>query len=136
VVFRKATLLPFVVIGAIAAGCGASNVSGPPAASTSTPAHTSNAAPPSSAAAVALITRYGCAQCHRVPGVAGNGVVGPSLEHAGSLKSILGLMPNTPANMAKWIENPSALKPSTAMPTLGLNAAQARQVADYLEAHK
>ncbi len=39
---------------------------------------------------------------------------------------------NNQDDLAKWIENPSALKPGTAMPTLGLSQDQAEAAAAYL----
>jgi cytochrome c1 len=45
---------------------------------------------------------------------------------------IAGQLPNTPDNLVKWIEDPPAIEPKTAMPKLGLSEAQARDIASYL----
>jgi cytochrome c1 len=39
---------------------------------------------------------------------------------------------NSVDDLAKWIENPAALKPGTAMPTLGLSSDEAAAAAAYL----
>ena len=44
-----------------------------------------------------------------------------------------GNFPNTPDTLMHWIMAPQAMKPKTAMPTLGLSQPQARDVVAYLE---
>ena len=76
---------------------------------------------------------YGCGACHRIPGVAGaNGNVGPSLERLGSRVYLAGFLPNTPDNLARWIREPQQIARATAMPDLGVTAADAQQMAAYL----
>jgi cytochrome c len=83
------------------------------------------------------IGRYGCGACHVIPGVTGaRGAVGPSLAGVGSRAIIAGRLPNTPDNMVRWIENPPALAPGTAMPDLGVTDADARDIAAYLRTLK
>ena len=55
-----------------------------------------------------------------------------SLAGVGSRAMIAGRLPNTPANLQRWIENPPALAPGTDMPELGVTAADARDMAAYL----
>ena len=43
---------------------------------------------------------------------------------------------NSPDDLKKWIMNPSALKPGTAMPTLGLSDDEATRIVAYLETLK
>jgi cytochrome c1 len=44
-----------------------------------------------------------------------------------------GAVPNTSvADLAAWIQNPAALKPGTAMPTLGLSQDEATAAAAFL----
>jgi len=77
---------------------------------------------------------YGCGKCHTVPGIRGaNGVVGPPLESVGRRTYMAGNFPNTPDTLTRWIIDPQAMKPKTAMPSLGLSEAQSRDVAAYLE---
>lgn len=79
------------------------------------------------------IVAYGCGACHVIPGVTGaRGAVGPPLGGVGSRAIIAGRRPNTPENVARWIEDPPALAPGTAMPNLGVTAADAQDIAAYL----
>ena len=79
------------------------------------------------------IQRYGCGSCHIIPGVPGaNGRVGPSLAGFAERKTVAGVVPNTPENLVRWLQNPQAVKPGTAMPNLGVTEADARNIAAYL----
>lgn len=60
------------------------------------------------------------------------GAVGPSLEAFETHAFIAGVTPNTPANLARWVRDPQSMSPATAMPSVGLNAAQAQDVAAFL----
>lgn len=80
-----------------------------------------------------LIASYGCGSCHAIPGVAGaRGLVGPPLILMGLRTYIAGELPNNPQNLEKWLMDPKAVEPGTAMPKLGLAEDQARDVAAYL----
>jgi cytochrome c oxidase subunit 2 len=84
----------------------------------------------------ALIAQKGCGGCHTIPGVQGaNGVIGPNLAGIASRNPVAGgAVPNTgPDDLKKWIMNPQALKPGTAMPNLGLSDADATSIVAYLE---
>ena len=81
----------------------------------------------------AAISRYGCATCHTIPGIRGaDALVGPSLEHVGSRSYVGGVLPNTPDNVIRWIQNPPRVDPLTAMPNLGVTELDARDIAGYL----
>jgi len=81
----------------------------------------------------ALIAGYACGACHHIPGVRGaRGVVGPPLDRFALRAYIGGRAPNTPENLVRWVQDPSALAPGTAMPAVGLDEQQARDVAAYL----
>jgi cytochrome c len=83
-----------------------------------------------------LITYYGCGACHQIDGVQmASGHVGPSLRNFSSRRFIVGELPNEPAQVERWIENPHAIHPTTLMPTLGVNAQQARDIVAYLYEH-
>lgn len=74
-----------------------------------------------------------CAACHTVPGVAAaRGQVGPSLAGVAKRQVIAGKLPNTPANLHKFLEHPQSVVPGGAMPELGLTPHQAKTIADYL----
>lgn len=60
------------------------------------------------------------------------GAVGPPLPGVGRRTCVAGEVPNTPRFMVRWIENPQAIEPGTAMPNLGVSDAQARDIAAYL----
>ena len=80
-----------------------------------------------------VIRQYGCAACHTIPGIPeANALVGPSLEQVASRMYIAGVLPNTPENMLRWLQNPPAVQPSTAMPNLGVTEPDARDIAGYL----
>jgi cytochrome c len=80
-----------------------------------------------------VIEGYGCGSCHTIPGVHNaNGLVGPPLYFFSRRTMIAGELPNTPENLVRWVENPRAVEPGTAMPDLGLDADQANDVAAYL----
>ena len=80
-----------------------------------------------------LIQHYGCGSCHRIPGVPGaNASIGPPLEGLAHRVYIAGRLANTPANVMKWLRDPRAVEPQTAMPAVGLDEAAARDIAAYL----
>ena len=80
-----------------------------------------------------MIVNYGCGSCHTIPGIRGaNGLVGPPLFWFSRRTFIAGELPNTPQNLVHWVQAPKTVEPATAMPTLGLNDQQARDVAAYL----
>ena len=80
-----------------------------------------------------LVAAYHCGACHAIPGVRGaRGVVGPPLGGFARRSFIGGEVPNNPQNLVRWVEDPTAIEPRTAMPALGLDERQARDVAAYL----
>jgi cytochrome c len=81
-----------------------------------------------------LILSYGCGSCHIVPGIyQARGLVGPPLYFFGRRTMIAGELPNNEPNLVRWLRNPPAIEPGTAMPNLGLNEGQAQDIAAYLE---
>lgn len=79
------------------------------------------------------LQQYLCVTCHAIPGVPGAwNYVGPSLDQMGERPYIAGVLPNTPANMERWLRNPPAVKPGTAMPDLGVSEQDARDIAAFL----
>ncbi len=78
-----------------------------------------------------------CASCHTLRGTNAKGAVGPDLTHFGSRTTLASYMlANNPANVAKWLRNPQAVKPGNKMPDLGLTDAQIAQLVPYLESLK
>jgi cytochrome c len=76
---------------------------------------------------------YGCSSCHTIPGVPGaDALVGPPLAGIGGRMYIGGVLTNTPDHMVRWIMNPRAADPATAMPNVGASERDARDLAAYL----
>ena len=81
----------------------------------------------------ALVAAVECGVCHVIPGIPGaDGIVGPTLEGFASRQYIGGIVPNEPAILVRWVQDPPAIAPNTAMPSLALTGEQARHVAAYL----
>ena len=87
-----------------------------------------------------LFVSKGCIACHRAPGVPeAQGTIGPNLRGEGDPTGhpqIAGAIPNTPENMVRWLLNPPAVKPGTAMPNLGLTQDEAQSLAAFVETLK
>jgi cytochrome c2 len=80
-----------------------------------------------------LIQQYGCGSCHTIPGISdADGLVGPPLTRMGSRVYLAGVLRNTPENMIAWLRDPQAFVPGNAMPNVGLDEPNARDVAAYL----
>jgi cytochrome c2 len=74
-----------------------------------------------------------CAACHVVQSIPqARGQIGPDLSNEASKPQVAGVLPNTPENMARWLRNPSAVKPGTAMPNLGLNEQQVQDLVAFM----
>ena len=82
-----------------------------------------------------LFTAKPCPTCHTIDGLSA-GTVGPALNHFGSKSDIAGVGPNNRENLIKWLKDPPAMKPGTAMPNNGLSDEDAAQLADFLLALK
>lgn len=118
---RRGRLARAAAVGAtlVAAGCARAEGSAVPGASTSRGRQT--------------IVAMGCGNCHTIPGIReARGRVGPSLGGIADRSIIAGHLPNTPDNMIRWIMDPPAINPQTAMPKLGVTAAPARDIVAYL----
>lgn len=74
-----------------------------------------------------------CGECHAVRGTAANGEKGPELTHiAGRRTLAAALLPMNRGNLAGWIADPQALKPSALMPASSLAPDDLQAVLDYL----
>lgn len=68
-----------------------------------------------------LFSEYGCVACHAIERVRGaDARVGPRLDDLASQRIIAGVLPNTRENLARWIQDPTAVDPRTAMPDVGV----------------
>ncbi len=80
-----------------------------------------------------LIEVYACGSCHVVPRVFGaDSKVGPPLTGFAQRAYIAGELPNNAQNLIRWIVNPRAIEPNTAMPPMGVTPAEARDLAAFL----
>lgn len=81
----------------------------------------------------AVIVHYGCGACHTIRGISGaDALVGPPLTGFASRTYVAGVLPNTPQNVIRWIQDPKAVDDKTAMPKLGVSAKDATDIAAYL----
>jgi mono/diheme cytochrome c family protein len=79
------------------------------------------------------LAQHACQACHLIPGVTGpQTYVGPPLEGLAERRFIAGSLPNSAANLARWIRVPHEVDPATAMPQLGVGERDARDMAAYL----
>lgn len=79
------------------------------------------------------IVEYGCSACHVISGIRrATGRVGPKLPQIQQQIYIGGVLPNTPENMVRWIQDPQEHCPATAMPDLDVTQLDARDIAAYL----
>jgi len=82
------------------------------------------------------LSQYGCRACHMIPGVTGSEVyVGRPLEHMMRRRVIAGTLPNDQPNLVRWIRDPQAIDPGTAMPNLGVTERDAIDMSAYLLGH-
>jgi cytochrome c2 len=80
-----------------------------------------------------LVGSFGCNACHEIPGIGQpQGSVGPTLVGFGRRAYIAGRLPNRPATLTAWLQDPPAFEPETAMPAVGLDEAEARHIAAFL----
>jgi cytochrome c2 len=59
-------------------------------------------------------------------------MVGPPLDHFAYRVYIAGMLPNTPDNLMHWIQKPQEVVPRNAMPDMGVNEKDSRDIAAYL----
>ena len=79
------------------------------------------------------IEKYGCGTCHTIPGVKeADALVGPPLTHFSERQFIAGQLANNEENLARWIRDPQAVEPGTAMPDLDVSPEDAQNIAAYI----
>lgn len=79
------------------------------------------------------IRAYGCGSCHMIPGIRGaDGMVGPPLIKWARRTTIAGEVPNDVERLITWLTVPQSIEPGTAMPNMGVNDGEARDMAAYL----
>ncbi|MDB5370348.1 MAG: cytochrome c oxidase, subunit [Roseomonas sp.] len=69
----------------------------------------------------ALFLARGCAACHTVRGTGAAGRIGPDLTHLGGRETLAaGILPNTVANIDRFIRETREIKPGARMPSFGM----------------
>jgi cytochrome c oxidase subunit II len=75
-----------------------------------------------------------CINCHRVRGTAAQGTYAPDLTHLMSRQTLAaGMIPNTPENLRKWVNDPQKIKPGCLMPAFGLSDRDRDLIVGYLQ---
>jgi cytochrome c1 len=84
-------------------------------------------------AGAVAISRNACGSCHQIPGIEGaDGRVGPPLTHFRARQMVAGTLPNTLANLRRYLKHPEIVGDSNVMPNQGLTDRQVVDVAAYL----
>ena len=85
------------------------------------------------AAAEILFVGRGCGACHKVSGIpAAVGTIGPELDGVASQPQIATVLDTSVDNFKTWLADPPAVKPGTAMPSLGMSAEDVDLLAAWL----
>jgi cytochrome c len=123
--------LPLLLTLLLTLACNRAEAPAPPAPPPAATTH------PDATRGQQLIPRYACNVCHVIPGLEGNGRLGPALAGVASRPAISGgHVPNTPENLRKFIQNPASLNPQTAMPPIQMPDADAADIAAFLQTLK
>jgi cytochrome c oxidase subunit 2 len=85
----------------------------------------------------AVFEHNACISCHTIAGTVATGRFGPDLTHVGSRDTIAsGAVPNTPANMRGYVDDPARFKPGVLMPAMHLSQHDLDAVTAYLTSLK
>jgi cytochrome c oxidase subunit II len=75
-----------------------------------------------------------CAGCHAIRGTDAAAQAAPDLTHIATRRTLgAGTLPNTPDNLAAWIQDPQHVKPGSQMPPNPLTDDDLRALVAYLE---
>jgi cytochrome c oxidase subunit 2 len=75
-----------------------------------------------------------CGSCHAVRGTDASGVLGPDLSHLMQRHTLAaGVLPNDPADLARWISDPQGIKPGNFMQKPELSSRELADIQAYLE---
>lgn len=81
----------------------------------------------------AMFIDYGCGSCHGLKHVRkATGTVGPPLDGIAIRTMVAGHLDNSPENVQRWIRDPQAISPGTAMPDLNVGQRDARDITAFL----
>jgi cytochrome c len=80
-----------------------------------------------------IMAEHGCPACHVIPGVRrAEGTVGPPLDFWAERHFIVGTLQNEYENLVTFLQNPQAVRPGSAMPTMAITPQDAEDMAAYL----
>lgn len=97
------------------------------------PARQDFSSDPAAAEGERVFMHNACMNCHAIAGTAATGRFGPDLTHLASRDTIAsGAVPNTPANLRQWIDDPNSLKPGCLMPSMHLDGHDLDTITAYL----
>jgi cytochrome c oxidase subunit 2 len=75
-----------------------------------------------------------CADCHAIRGTSAQGGVGPDLTHLAARHTLAAsTIPNTAADLRRWLADPQEIKPGAKMPAVPLGGRQLDDLTAYLE---
>ncbi|HEX3432017.1 MAG TPA: c-type cytochrome [Rhizomicrobium sp.] len=78
-----------------------------------------------------------CGSCHTVRGTEASGILGPDLSHLMTRRTIAAAtLPNTPANLVRWISDPQGVKPGAFMQKPELTSHELADILAYLKSLK
>jgi cytochrome c len=81
----------------------------------------------------AKLAQFECGACHIIPGIPGAvGRVGPTLDAYSQRSYVAGKFANEPETLVRFILDPPAMAPLTAMPAVPMSDQDARDIAAYL----
>jgi len=84
-----------------------------------------------------LFKTLACAGCHTIKGLTSGKVAPRELTHIASSPDIAGVLrPVNEENLTRWISNPPAVKPGTAMPNLSLDQDTIKKIVQFLLTQK
>lgn len=89
--------------------------------------------PPDRQRGKVALMQYACTACHSIDGLVTPDLrIGPPLRNMAEQKYIAGVLPNTAENLTRWIQAPHEVDPLNAMPDMGVDRRDARDMAAYL----
>ena len=84
-----------------------------------------------------VFNRSTCGACHTIRGTEARGTYGPDLTDFGDRRTIGAVaVPNTRANLAKWIVDAQSFKPGNLMPPIHMPPDDVTALLDYLESQR
>jgi cytochrome c oxidase subunit 2 len=77
-----------------------------------------------------------CLDCHAISARDDRRLIGPPLAHIASRRFLGGNLPNTAANLSRWITSPQSILPGNRMPDSNVPAGEAQELTRFLETRR